>query len=149
MKTFIANLKTVSRHWLLIDANNIPLGRLATAIAIRLRGKHKPEFTPNMDVGDYVIVINAKKIYTSGNKMDQKKYYHYTGYPGGIKEISLKKMLATHPERVIQYAVKRMLPKGPLARKMLKKLKVYEGIEHQHVAQQPKVLILDNKMQEE
>ena len=116
------------------------LGRLATEIARRLRGKHKPEYTPHMDVGDYIVVVNAEKIHASGNKMKDKIYYHHTGFPGGLKSISLGKLLQEAPERVIESAVKGMLPKGPLGREMYRKLKVYAGPEHAHAAQQPQPL---------
>ena len=140
MKTFVATPSTIKRDWLLIDATDLTLGRLATEIATRLRGKHKPEYTPFMDPGDYVIVINASKVKVTGNKASDKKYYHHTGYPGGIKEESFEKLLARKPEDVIEKAVRGMLPKGPLGRAMFRKLKVYAGETHNHAAQQPQVI---------
>ena len=140
MKTFTANANTVKRDWFIVDAAGQNLGRLATEIAVRLRGKHKPEYTPNADTGDYVVVINAEKVNVTGNKFEDKKYYRHTGYIGGIKETAFKDMLAVHPDRVIEKAVKGMLPKNPLGRVMFKKLKVYAGEQHPHAAQQPKVL---------
>lgn len=142
MKTFFANGETAKRDWVLIDADGKTLGRLATEIARRLRGKHKPEFTPHADAGDYVIVINAEKVHATGNKMKDKVYWRHTEHPGGIKSTTLEKMLATHPERVIEKAVKGMLPKGPLGFAQFRKLKVYAGAEHPHTAQQPKLLSL-------
>ncbi|MEM9243611.1 MAG: 50S ribosomal protein L13 [Pseudomonadota bacterium] len=140
MSTYVANPATVERNWYCVDAEGKSLGRLASAIAHRLRGKHKAEFTPHVDTGDYIVVINAEKIYTSGNKSEDKIYYHHTGFPGGIKSMTLKDMLASKPEEVIKTAVKGMVPKGPLGRQMLKKLKVYRGPEHQHAAQCPEEL---------
>lgn len=127
----------VVRDWYLVDATDKTLGRLASEIARRLRGKHKAEYTPHVDTGDYIIVINAEKIHVTGNKMKDKIYYHHTGYIGGIKSISLEKALQSHPERVIGKAVKGMMPRGPLGRQMFSKLKVYAGAEHKHMAQQP------------
>lgn len=126
--------------WYLIDASEKTLGRLATCIAHRLRGKHKPEFTPNLDTGDFVVVINAEKIRVTGNKFKDKMYYHHTGYMGGIKEISFDKLQAKAPERILEMAVKNMLPKGPLGRKIFSKLKVYAGSSHPHTAQNPVLL---------
>ncbi|MBK2125073.1 50S ribosomal protein L13 [Fangia hongkongensis] len=140
MKTFSAKEAQVQREWLLVDANGKTLGRLATEIARRLRGKHKPEYTPSVDTGDYVVVINAEKVVVTGNKQKDKVYYHHTGYIGGIKSISFDKLIASHPERAIEKAVKGMLPKNPLGRAMYKKLKVYAGESHPHTAQQPQVL---------
>ncbi len=140
MKTFSATPETIKRDWFVVDASDKTLGRLATEIARRLRGKHKPEYTPHMDVGDYIVVVNAEKIHASGNKMRDKIYYHHTGFPGGLKSISLGKLLQEAPERVIESAVKGMLPKGPLGREMYRKLKVYAGPEHAHAAQQPQPL---------
>ncbi len=137
MKTFSAKPETVKRDWFVIDANNLVLGRLATEIARRLRGKHKPEYTPHVDTGDYIVVINAEKVYVTGRKETDKIYYHHSGYPGGIKSISLQKQRQKAPTRIIEHAVKGMLPKGPLGRAMFRKLKVYAGTEHQHQAQQP------------
>lgn len=140
MKTFSATPETIKRDWFVVDASDKTLGRLATEIARRLRGKHKPEYTPHMDVGDYIVVVNAEKVHASGNKMKDKIYYHHTGFPGGLKSISLGKLLQEAPERVIESAVKGMLPKGPLGREMYRKLKVYAGSEHAHAAQQPQPL---------
>ena len=127
----------VIRDWYLVDATGKTLGRLASEIARRLRGKHKAEYTPHVDTGDYIVVVNAEKIHVTGNKMKDKIYYHHTGYIGGIKSASLEKVLQTHPERAIEKAVKGMMPRGPLGRQMFSKLKVYAGTEHKHVAQQP------------
>lgn len=140
MKTFSAKEHEVKRSWYVVDAENKTLGRLASQIALRLRGKHKPEYTPHVDTGDYIVVINAEKIAVTGKKMTDKIYYSHTEYPGGLKEISLGKLLAKFPERVIEKAVKGMLPKNPLGRQMYTKLKVYAGTEHPHAAQQPEVL---------
>ena len=126
--------------WFVVDAQNKVLGRLASQIAIRLRGKHKPEYTPHVDTGDFVVVINASKLRVTGRKTEDKMYYRHTGFPGGIRETSFSKMQATRPERVLQKAVKGMLPKGPLGYAMLRKLKVYGGGTHPHSAQQPKTL---------
>ena len=130
----------IVRKWYLVDAADSILGRLATAIALRLRGKHKAEYTPNQDLGDYVVVINAAKIRVTGNKKTDKIYYRHTGYPGGIKSINFEELLKSKPEFVIEHAVKGMLPKGPLGRRMFEKLKVYAGSEHPHAAQQPEIL---------
>ena len=140
MKTVSAKPSTIRRDWYVVDASGKTLGRLATAIASRLRGKHKPEFTPHMDTGDYIVVINAEKVAVTGRKSTDKMYYHHTGYPGGIKSISFRDQIAKRPEAVIETAVKGMLPKNPLGREMFRKLKVYAGSEHQHAAQQPKPL---------
>ncbi|WP_119342683.1 50S ribosomal protein L13 [Facilibium subflavum] len=140
MKTFNAKPDQVKREWLLIDAKDKTLGRLATEIARRLRGKHKAEYTPHVDTGDYVVVINAEKVAVTGNKRKDKIYYHHTGYIGGIKSTSFEKLIASHPERAIEKAVKGMLPRNPLGRAMYKKLKVYSGEQHPHTAQQPQVL---------
>lgn len=142
MKTFSAKPETVKRDWYVIDATDKVLGRVATEIARRLRGKHKPEYTPHVDTGDYIIVINADKIAVTGQKEWDKMYYHHTGYPGGIKSVSLDKQRNKHPERIIESAVRGMLPKNPLGRAMFRKLKVYRGAEHNHAAQQPKALEL-------
>ena len=142
MKTVSTKPHEVRRDWLVIDAENQVIGRLATEVARRLRGKHKPEYTPHVDTGDYVIVINADKVRATGRKETDKTYYRHTGYPGGIKGTSLGRMRETHPERIIESAVKGMLPKNPLGRAMYKKLKVYAGAEHPHAAQQPKTLEL-------
>src|SRR5210317_17466 len=140
MKTFSAKQETVRRDWYVVDAEGQTLGRLATELARRLRGKHKPEYTPHVDTGDYIVVINAEKVRVTGRKTTDKMYYHHTGYIGNMKSISFDKLIAKAPERVIQTAVKGMLPKNPLGRAMFKKLKVYAGSEHQHAAQQPKPL---------
>ncbi|AEI35966.1 MULTISPECIES: 50S ribosomal protein L13 [Francisella] len=137
MKTFTAKPSDIKRQWLLIDATDKTLGRLATEVAMILRGKNKPEYTPHMDTGDYVIIINAEKVAVTGNKRKGKIYHHHTGYIGGIKSISFEKLIATHPERAIEKAVKGMLPRTPLGRAMYKKLKVYAGENHPHTAQQP------------
>lgn len=142
MKTFTATPSTIKREWCLVDATDKTLGRLATELAFRLRGKHKPEFTPNMDTGDHLVVINAEKIKVTGNKMSDKMYHHHTGYIGNLKSINLAKLLDEHPERVLQSAVKGMLPKNPLGRAMFRKLHVYAGPEHPHQAQQPTQLEL-------
>jgi large subunit ribosomal protein L13 len=142
MKTFTATPATIKREWCVIDATDKTLGRLASEVARRLRGKHKPEFTPNMDTGDHMIVVNAEKVRVTGNKRADKMYYRHTGYIGNLKSINLDKLLDTHPERVIQNAVKGMLPKNPLGRAMFRKLHVYAGPEHPHAAQQPTQLEL-------
>lgn len=142
MKTFTATPSTIKREWCVVDASGKTLGRLATELASRLRGKHKPEFTPNMDTGDHMVVINAEKIKVTGKKLDDKMYHHFTGYIGNFKSITLGKLLAQHPERVIQNAVKGMLPKNPLGRAQFRKLHVYVGPEHPHAAQQPTQLEL-------
>ena len=142
MKTFSANAENVKRDWFVVDATDKTLGRLSTEIARRLRGKHKPEYTPHCDTGDYIVVINAQKVHVTGAKLDDKMYHRFTGYVGNLKTMSLKDLLATHPERVIEIAVKGMLPKNPLGREMYRKLKVYGGAEHPHTAQQPQALEL-------
>ena len=140
MRTYSATAADAeaSREWYIVDATGMNLGRLATQIASVLKGKHKPIYAPSMDCGDFVIVINADKIYVTGSKLDDKMYYRYSGYPGGLSEISLRKQLATHPDRVIQSAVMGMLARNRLRRQLIKKLKVYAGSEHPHAAQQPK-----------
>ena len=140
MKTFMASPATIDRKWYVVDATGMTLGRLASEIAKVLRGKNKAIFTPHIDTGDYVIVINAEKIAVTGRKLDQKIYYHHSDYVGGMKETTLREKLAKKPESVIELAVKGMLPKGPLGRQMLKKLHVYAGSEHKHEAQKPEVL---------
>ena len=140
MNTFMASPATIDRKWYVVDATGMTLGRLSSEIAKVLRGKNKPIFTPHMDCGDYVIVVNAEKIVVTGKKMDQKIYYRHSEYVGGMKETTLKEMLAKHPERVIEHAVKGMLPKGPLGREMYKKLFVYAGPDHKHAAQKPEAL---------
>ena len=140
MKTFSAKAETVERDWFLIDAEGKALGRLASEIARRLRGKHKAVYTPHVDTGDYIVVINAEKVAVSGNKAKDKMYYNHSGYMGGLKEINFEDLIQKAPERVIETAVKGMLPKNPLGRAMFRKLKVYAGTEHKHAAQQPQVL---------
>ena len=135
MKTFTAKPESVQRDWFVVDATGKTLGRLATELARRLRGKHKAEYTPHVDTGDYIIVLNAEKVAVTGNKRTDKVYYRHTGYVGGIKQATFEEMIARHPERVIEIAVKGMLPKGPLGRAMYRKLKVYAGNEHNHAAQ--------------
>ncbi len=142
MKTFTATPATIKREWYVVDATDKTLGRLATELAHRLRGKHKPTFTPNMDTGDHMVVINAEKIKVTGKKLEDKIYYHHTGYIGNLKSISLGKLLDTHPERALQKAVKGMLPRNPLGRATFRKLHVYAGPEHPHEAQQPTQLEL-------
>ena len=137
MKTFSAKPAEVRRDWFVVDATGKTLGRLSTEIAHRLRGKHKPEFTPHVDTGDYIVVVNAEKIRVTGNKLKDKMYHHHTGYIGNLKSTNLEKLLEEHPERALEYAVKGMLPRGPLGRKMLTKLRVFAGPEHDHAAQQP------------
>lgn len=140
MTTYTATPKDIKHNWYVIDATDKLLGRLATIIAHRIRGKHKPEYTPHMDTGDYIIVINADKLKVTGKKLDDKFYHHYSGYPSGMRSTRLKDMLNAHPERVIEEAVKGMVPRGPLAYSMLRKLKIYAGAAHAHAAQQPQVL---------
>ena len=140
MKTFSAKASEVNQDWFLVDASEKTLGRLASEIAHRLRGKHKAEYTPHVDTGDYIVVINAEKIRVTGAKRTDKMYHRHTGYPGGLKSMSFEKLIDKAPERVIQGAVKGMLPRNPLGRAMFKKLKVYAGTEHPHAAQQPQVL---------
>ncbi len=142
MKTYMANPAEVERKWYVVDADGQVLGRMAAQIATVLRGKNKPEFTPNEDVGDYVVVVNAAKVKVTGRKLEQKIYYHHSDYVGGMKETTLKDMLAKKPEKVVELAVKGMLPKGPLGRQMLDKLHVYAGPEHKHAAQKPEELTL-------
>ncbi len=137
MKTYSAKPETVKRDWYIVDADGKTLGRLASEIARRLRGKHKPEYTPHVDTGDYIVVVNAEKIHVTGKKATDKIYHHHTGYIGNLKSISFEKLIDKAPERVIEFAVKGMLPKGPLGRDMFRKLKVYAGGEHKHSAQQP------------
>ena len=137
MKTFSAKPHEVTREWMVVDASDKVLGRLASQIALRLRGKHKPIYTPHVDTGDYIVVLNAAKIRVTGDKAENKKYYRHTGYPGGIRETTFTKMQQRFPTRALEIAVKGMLPKGPLGYAMFKKLKVYRGAEHPHQAQQP------------
>ena len=140
MNTYYAKTADIERKWYVVDATGYTLGRLASEVAKILRGKNKPIFTPSVDTGDYVIIVNAEKIKVSGKKLDQKMYYHHSDYVGGMKETTLKELLAKHPERALEFAVKGMLPKGPLGRQMYKKLFVYAGPEHKHEAQKPEVL---------
>jgi len=142
MKTYNATNETAQHNWYIVDAANKTLGRLASEVAKRLRGKHKPEYTPNVDTGDHIIVINAAQIKVTGNKAKDKIYYRHSGYPGGIKEVTFEKLLAKKPEQVIEIAIKGMLPKNPLGRAMYRKLKVYAGAQHPHEAQQPQLLDL-------
>lgn len=142
MKTYVTKPAEVERAWYVVDADGQTLGRLASAIATILRGKHKPTYSPSVDCGDYVIVLNADKVAVTGRRLEQKRYYRHSLYIGGLKEISLRDQLQQHPERVIESAVKGMLPKNALGRKMYKKLKVYTGSEHPHAAQQPQPLEL-------
>ncbi|NKB46777.1 MAG: 50S ribosomal protein L13 [Legionellales bacterium] len=137
MKTYSAKAEDVKRNWLVFDAQDKVLGRLAARVAHRLRGKHKPEYTPHVDTGDYIIIVNADKIRVTGNKRSDKMYYRHSGYPGGLKSISFEKLIDKQPEKIIELAVKGMLPKNPLGRAMFRKLKVYAGAEHPHAAQQP------------
>ena len=142
MKTFMANANTVERKWYVVDADGMTLGRLASQVAAILRGKNKPTFTPNCDTGDHVIIVNASKVVLSGKKLDQKYYYHHSGYPGGLKEVPYRKLMAEKPEFAVKHAIVGMLPKGPLGHQMAKKLRVYAGPEHEHEAQKPEVLEL-------
>lgn len=142
MKTISAKPESVKREWFVVDATGKTLGRLATEIARRLRGKHKPEFTPHVDTGDYIVVVNASKLVVTGNKAQDKMYYHHTGFPGGIKGVNYDKLSAAKPTLPLEIAVRGMLPKGPLGRDMLSKLKVYAGAEHPHAAQQPQELTI-------
>ena len=137
MKTVSAKKESVTREWYVVDATGKTLGRLSTEIANRLRGKHKPEFTPHVDTGDYIVVVNAEKVKVTGNKTTDKVYHHYTGYPGGIKSITFDQLIDKAPERIIEKAVKGMMPKNKLSRSMMTKLKIYAGSEHPHSAQQP------------
>lgn len=145
MKTSFAKKETVDRKWYVVDANGMVLGRLAVEVAKRLRGKHKPTYTPHIDTGDYIIVVNADKIRLTGNKLDQKMYYRHSGYPGGLKSTTAKDLLQRKPERVLEHAVKGMLPKNRLGRRMFKKMKIYTGPQHPHEAQQPEVLTFKSR----
>jgi large subunit ribosomal protein L13 len=140
MTTFSAKPREVRREWMLVDATDKVLGRLASQLALRLRGKHKPEYTPHVDTGDYIVVVNAARIRVTGNKVEDKRYYRHTGYPGGLREVTFGKMQQAFPTRALEKAVKGMLPKGPLGYAMFKKLKVYAGAEHPHAAQQPRTV---------
>ena len=142
MKTFMANAQNVERNWYIVDADGMTLGRLASQVAAILRGKNKPTFTPHVDCGDHVIIINAAKVVLTGKKLDQKVYYHHSGYAGGLKATVYRKLLAEKPEFAVKHAVIGMLPKGPLGRQMARKLRVYAGAEHEHEAQKPTVLEL-------
>jgi len=148
MKTYVPKRAEIERSWWLVDAQGIVLGRLATTVATRLRGKHKPTFTPFLDTGDHVVVINAQKLVLTGSKLQNKMYRRYSGYPGGLKEVPAEEMLQKYPERIIELAVKGMLPKGPLGRQMARKLKVYAGPEHPHQAQQPQPLVVSGTVSE-
>lgn len=142
MKTYMAKGETVERNWYVVDAENMVLGRLSSQVAAILRGKHKPTYTPHVDTGDHVIIINAAKVRLTGNKLDQKKHIHHTGYPGGIREVTYRTLLAKKPEFAVYESIRRMMPKGPLGDQMLKKLRVYAGSEHKNVAQKPETLVL-------
>ena len=142
MKTFMANAQNVERNWYIVDADGMTLGRLASQVAAILRGKNKPTFTPHVDCGDHVVIINAAKVVLSGKKLDQKVYYHHSGFAGGLKETKYRKLMAEKPEFAVKHAVVGMLPKGPLGRQMARKLRVYAGAEHEHEAQKPVVLEL-------
>ena len=142
MQTYMANPDKIERKWYVVDADGCTLGRLASGVASVLRGKNKPQFTPHVDTGDYVIIVNADKIKVTGKKMDQKIYYHHSGYVGGLKQTKYRKLMAEKPEFAVKHAVLGMLPKGPLGRQMARKLRVYAGAEHEHEAQQPEVLEL-------
>lgn len=142
MKTFAANAETIERKWYVVDASGKTLGRLASALAHRLRGKHKPEYTPHVDTGDCFVIVNVDQLKVTGNKKSDKLYHHHTGYPGGLKSESFEKLQARQPARILELAVKGMLPKGPLGRQMFRKLKVYAGGEHPHVAQNPELIDL-------
>ncbi|MEG1559355.1 MAG: 50S ribosomal protein L13 [Clostridia bacterium] len=142
MKTFMAKAEEVERKWYVVDGNGMVLGRLASQVAAILRGKHKPIYTPHVDTGDHVIIINADKVVLTGKKLDQKIYYHHSGYPGGLKETKYRTLMANKPEFAVYEAVRRMMPKGPLGNQMLTKLRVYKGSEHQNAAQKPEALVL-------
>ncbi|MBQ2661369.1 MAG: 50S ribosomal protein L13 [Clostridia bacterium] len=142
MKTYMAKGESVERKWYVVDADGMVLGRLASQVAAILRGKHKPIYTPHVDTGDHVIIINAEKVVLTGNKLTDKKYYHHTGYPGGLKETSYRELLEKKPEFAVYEAIRRMMPKGPLGRKMLTKVRIYRGSEHKQQAQTPEVLVL-------
>ena len=137
MKSYMAKGETVERSWYVVDATDMVLGRLSSQVAAILRGKHKPTFTPHVDCGDHVIIVNADKVRLTGKKLDEKKYVHHTSYPGGLKEVSYRHLLAEKPEFAVYESIRRMMPKGPLGRQMLKKLRVYAGPDHNHEAQQP------------
>ena len=143
MKTYMAKAESLERKWYVVDADGMVLGRLASQVAAILRGKNKPVFTPHVDTGDHVIILNADKVVLTGKKLDQKKYYHHSGYPGGLKEITYRNLIKNKPEFAVYEAIRRMLPKGPLGRSMLTKLRVYRGTEHKHAAQKPETLVLN------
>lgn len=145
MSTYVAKSSEIERKWYVVDAEGQTLGRLATEVARVLSGKHKPEYTPFIDSGDYVIIVNAEKVKLSGKKMDQKVYRHHSGYPGGLKQVSFREMRQKHPERILEKAIKGMLPKNKLGRQMYRKLKVYAGPDHKHSAQQPEALTFGEK----
>jgi len=147
MRTYVPKLQEIRRAWWLVDADGLTLGRLSTVVASRLTGKHKPSYTPFLDTGDHVVVVNAAKVKLTGRKLQDKIYRHHSGYPGGLKEITAGKLLAKHPERIVEIAVKGMLPKGPLGRQMARKLKVYAGSSHPHEAQKPEPLRLARSAQ--
>ena len=142
MSTFMANKGNIERKWYVLDAAGKPLGRVAAQAAVLLRGKHKPTFTPHVDCGDHVIIINADKVIMTGRKLDEKIYYHHTGYPGGLKMTKYRELLNKKPEFAVYEAIRRMMPKGPLGRQMLTKVRIYRGAEHKHEAQKPEVLVL-------
>lgn len=142
MKTYMAKGETVERNWYVVDATDMVLGRLSSQVAAILRGKHKPIFTPHVDTGDHVIIINAAKVRLTGNKLDNKMYIHHTGYPGGLKQVSYRNLMQKKPEFAVYESIRRMMPKGPLGAQMLKKLRVYAGEEHEHAAQKPETLVL-------
>jgi large subunit ribosomal protein L13 len=143
MKTYVAKAGEIERKWFVVDAQGLKLGRLSTEVARILRGKHKPTFTPFLDCGDFVIVVNADKVVLTGNKLDQKMYRYHTGYPGGLKETSYRKLMSTKPEKAVELAVKGMLPKNALGRQIYRKLKVYAGPNHEHAAQRPEILTIE------
>ncbi len=148
MKTYVVKQKDITRKWYLIDANDKNLGRLASQAALMLKGKHKPIYTPSLDTGDHIIIINAEKVAFTGKKLEQKTYYRHTNYPGGIKSVTAKKLIQQRPEKVIRMAIRGMLPKNTIGRRMIKKLKVYAGTQHPHAAQKPSILeIADKKRQ--
>ena len=142
MKTYMAKGETVERSWYVVDAENMVLGRLSSQVAAILRGKHKPTYTPHVDTGDHVIIVNAAKVRLTGRKLDQKKYYHHTGYPGGLKETTYRRLLETKPEFAVYESIRRMMPNGPLGRQMLKKVRIYAGPTHNNAAQKPEPLTL-------
>ncbi len=142
MKTYMAKGESLQRNWYVVDAEGMVLGRLSSQVAAILRGKHKPIYTPHVDTGDHVIIVNADKVVLTGKKLDQKKYYRHTGYPGGLKEVTYRTLLQTKPEFAVYEAIRRMMPKGPLGRQMLTKLRVYKGATHEHAAQKPETLEL-------